>query len=71
MPERAAAAAFAVDDDDDRRVERRHLAQVERDRFRDAALLRFDARIRRRRVDERDHRPLNFSASFIARSAFR
>ena len=36
-------------------VEGGHLAQVERDGFRDAALLGLDARIGRRRVDERDH----------------
>ena len=42
--ERAAAAAFPVHDDHDRRVERHHLAQVERNRFRDAPLLRFHAR---------------------------
>jgi hypothetical protein len=55
--ERAAAAAFAVHEHDDRRVERRHLAQVQRNRLGDAALLRFDARVGRGRVDERNHRP--------------
>ena len=54
--ERAAAAALAVHDDDDRHVEHRHLAQVERDRLGDAALLGLDAGIGRRRVDEADDR---------------
>ena len=51
--QRPAAATLAVDGDDDRRVERRHLAQVVGNRFRDAPLFRFHARVRRRRVDER------------------
>ena len=58
--QRPAAPAFAVDDDDDRRVERRHLAQVERDGLGDPALFRLDARIRRRRVDEGNHRAAEF-----------
>jgi len=55
--QRAAAAAFPVDDDDDRRVERGHLAQVERDGLGDATLLGLDARVGGRRVDEREDRP--------------
>ena len=54
--ERAAAAAFAGDDDDDRDADDGHLAQVERDGLGDAALFRFDAGIRRRRVDEDEDR---------------
>ena len=55
--QRAAAAPLAGDDDDDRHLQHRHLAQVEGDRFGDAALFGFDARIRRRRIDEDDDRP--------------
>ena len=54
--ERAAAAAFAVHEHDHRHFEHRHLAQVDRNRFGDAALLGLDAGIRRRRVDEADDR---------------
>ena len=45
---------------DDRRVEHHHLPEVDRDRFGHAALLRFDARVRGRRVDEHDDRPAEF-----------
>src|SRR5688572_25498982 len=45
--ERAAAASLAMHDHDDRHIERSHLPQVERDRFRNAALLRLDAGIGR------------------------
>jgi len=57
-PQRAAAAPLAVHEHDDGRIQSRHLTQVERDRFRDAALLRLDARVGGRGVDEGDHRPL-------------
>ena len=55
--ERAAAAALPRHDDDDRHVEHRHLAQVVGDGLGDAALLRLDARVGRRRVHEDDDRP--------------
>jgi hypothetical protein len=50
--ERAAAAAFPADDHDDRCVEDHHVAQVDGDRLGDAALLRFDAGVGRRCIDE-------------------
>ena len=52
--ERAAGAAFADDGRDDRRPEGRHLEEVPRDGLGDAALLALEARVRARRVDERE-----------------
>ncbi len=54
--ERAARAAFADDRRDDRHLQFGHHVQVAADRFRLAALFRADARIRARRVDEREDR---------------
>ena len=56
----AAAAALAADDDHDGDLEHHHLAQVERDGFGHAALFRFDAGIRRGRIDEDDDRAREF-----------
>ena len=55
--ERAAAPPFASDGGDQRHAQPRHLAQVERDRLRLAALLGADAGIGARRVDEGQDRP--------------
>ena len=55
--ERAAAAALAADQTTIGTSSMHHLAQVEGDRLGDAALLRLDPRIRRRRIDEDDDRP--------------
>ena len=57
MPERAAAAALAGDHHEDRRVQDRHLAQVQRDRLGDATLFGLHARVGGRRVHQADHRP--------------
>ncbi len=57
MPSAPPLPPSPTDDDDDGRVEQRHLAKVQRDGLGDAALLGFDARIGRRRVDEHDDRP--------------
>ena len=67
----AAAAAFAVHQHDHRHLQHRHLAQVERDRFGDAALLRFDpgyaAGVSTKQMIGRP----NFCAISIVRSALR
>ena len=56
--ERAAGAALADDDADDGHVEAGHHLEADRDRLGLAALLGVDARVRARRVDEADHRPV-------------
>src|SRR5205823_3620411 len=56
----APTAALTAHDDDDRHIERHHLAKVDGDRFGDAALLRFDPRKGRRRIDEHHDRPMEF-----------
>jgi hypothetical protein len=69
--QRAAGPAFADHRDEDRRAQSRHFVQVAADRLGLAALLGADARIRARRVDEREQGSSNFSASFMSRSALR
>ena len=54
--ERAAAPPLPDDDHDDRRLQRRHRAQVPRDRLRLSPLLRADPRVGAGGVDERDER---------------
>src|SRR6266511_1236179 len=54
--ERAAGAALADHRDDDRHAKARHLEQIAADRLRLAAFLGADARVRARRVDEREQR---------------
>ena len=56
--ERAARAAFADHRGDDRRAQAGHLVEVAADGLGLAALLRADARVRARRVDEREERQL-------------
>ena len=55
--ERAAAAPFPAHRHDDRRVEDGHLPEIVGDGLGDAPLLRLDARVGRRRVDDDDDRP--------------
>ena len=54
--QRAAGTAFADDRDDDRRAQAGHFVEVAADRFRLAALLGADARIRAGRIDEGEQR---------------
>jgi hypothetical protein len=56
----AAAAAFADHGDDQRYLQRRHLAQVHRNRLGLPALFRANAGIRALRVDEAEDRELEF-----------
>ena len=55
--QRAAASALPTHHDDDGDLEDAHFPEIDGDGLSDAALLGFDARVRRRSVDEHDDRP--------------
>jgi hypothetical protein len=69
--QRSARSAFAADDRNGGHAQPRHLAQVAGNRLGLPALLRSQAGIRARQVDEADHGRENFSAIFMHRSALR